>query len=720
MPAETESAALPDAVPTDPVPSLTHARDGQVELDPSNPFAQPSDLPYGLPPLDRVDVDSFRPAILAGIAQQRAEWEAIATDPAPVTFANTLEALERSGELLARATRTFWVYTSSVGGAELDALDAELSPLLSAHWDSFELDPRLLARYDALAAAVEDGSHPPLEPEAAWLLHRRREVARRAGVGLDEAGTARLRELNAEITARQTEFGQRVVAGMAAAAVAVDSEEELAGLSEGDRAALHRSAVDRGSAADHLVTLILPTPQPVLVDADSRELRRRVQRASESRGSGVDQASDTREAILALARARAERARLLGYPHHAAYVAAGATAGSTEAVMGILTQLAAPAVRNARAEAEDLQVSLAVDVPGATLEAADWAHYAERVRRERYDVDLAALRPYFELGRVLEDGVFWTATQLYGLTFTERFDLPTYADGMRVWEVRDADGAGLGLFLGDYYAREGKRGGAWMTSFVNSSRLLGTRPVVTNTLNVPRPPEGEPTLLTWDEVNTAFHEFGHALHGLLSDATYPSLSGTAVPRDFVEYPSQVNEMWATHPEVMARYARHHATGEPLAADVVARLQEAARYGEGFRTTEYLGAALLDQAWHQLTPEEVPTDVADVAAFEAQALSRYGVDVPQVPPRYRSTYFNHTFGGGYDAGYYSYIWSEVLDADTQAWFEEGENGGLDAARGRRFREALLSRGHTGDPLGFFRDLRGRDADLTPLLVRRGLQ
>lgn len=702
------------------MPTLDSTSFDSPALDPANPFAQDSPLPYGLPELDRITPAHFRPAIAAGLAEQRAEWEAIATSTEPATFANTLEAIERSGELLRRVLPAFFIYTSSVGGPELNALEAELAPQVSEHWDSFLLDPRLLARYDQLADAVEKGTHQPLDDEQAWLLHRRRLEARRAGVGLDEASTARLKELNGAIAALETTFGQRVVAGMEAAAVPVAQDSALAGLSEPDRAGLARSAQERGSEAQYLITLVLPTSQPVLVDADDRELRQRVQQASESRGTGVDEASDTRATILDLARLRAERAGLLGYPHHAAYVAAGATAGTTEAVMGMLERLAAPAARNARAEAEDLQRLLEQEEPGATLEAADWTHYAERVRRERYDVDLAALRPYFELDRVITEGVFWTATQLYGITFTERHDLPFYADGMRAWEVHDSDGSGLGLFLGDYYAREGKRGGAWMTSFVDQSHLLGTRPVVTNTLNITRPPAGEPTLVTWDQVNTLFHEFGHALHGLFSNVTYPSLSGTAVPRDFVEYPSQVNEMWSVHPVVIERYARHHATGEPLPADVVARLDEAARYGEGFATTEYLGAALLDQAWHQLAPAQVPTEPEGVTTFEADALTRFGVDVPAVPPRYRSTYFNHTFGGGYDAGYYSYIWSEVLDADTQAWFEEGAGGGLDAERGRRFREVLLSRGHSRDPLVSYRELRGRDADITPLLDRRGLR
>ncbi|PFG19785.1 M3 family metallopeptidase [Serinibacter salmoneus] len=690
--------------------------DGAASLDPSNPFAEPSPLPYGLPPLDVIRIEHIAPAFHAGIAQQRAEWEAVATDTSPASVANVLEPLERSGALLQRVAATLFVYASSVGGSEIDALAEELSPLYEAHYDAFRLDDRLFARYQELERnlATQESSE-----ETRWLLQVLKRRATLAGVDLDTEAQARLREINARMSTLRARFGQREVAAMQAAAVEVTEESELEGLAAGDRAAFARSAQDRGSAAPYLITMILPTSQPVLTDARSRALRRRVQDASTSRGSGVDADSDTRETLLELVRLRAERARLLGYPHHAASVAARGTAATSEAVMGMLERLITPAVRNARAEAKELAALAERDDPGAPFEAGDWPFYADQVRRERFQVDRAALRPYLELDQVLTEGVFRTATELLGITFTERFDLPTYADGMRVWEVHDADGTGLGLFLGDYYARAGKRGGAWMTSFVDQSRLLGTRPVVTNTLNIPRPPEGQPTLLTWDEVNTLFHEFGHALHGLLSDVTYPSLSGTAVPRDFVEFPSQVNEMWQTHPTVLARYARHHETGESLDPEVAERLRESAQYGEGFATAEYLGAALLDQAWHSLAPQDVPTDIEQVVPFEEAALAAAGAAFDLVPPRYRTTYFNHIFAGDYDAGYYSYIWSEVLDADTQSWFEQGENDGLDPQRGRRYREALLSRGHSGDPMGFFRDLTGRDPDITPLLNRRGL-
>ncbi|MEE6273247.1 M3 family metallopeptidase [Georgenia sp. MJ206] len=695
----TDDAATP--APTTPAP----------QLDPANPFAAPSALPFALPDFGAIRTEHVRPAAEAGMTAQRAEWEAIATDPAPADVVNTLEALERSGDLLGRVLTVFFTLVSSCGDDELRALEAELAPRLAAHRDALYLDRRIFARLEALTDADVD-------EETAWLLRTYTKDFVRAGVRLGDAEQERLRAFNARLTTLETEFSQRVVAGMDAGAVHVTDRAELAGLDEGTVAALAQSAADRGRDG-YLITLQLPSQQALLAQASDRGLRERLLTASLTRGTGVDAASDTRATLLEIARLRAERAQLLGYAHHAAYVAEDATAGTTEAVNAMLAQLAPPAARNARAEAEEL----AAAQPEAPLAASDWSILAEKVRQERFSLDDSVLRPYLELDRVIHDGVFYAATQLYGLTFAEREDLAGYADGVRVWEVHESDGTPLGLFVGDYYAREGKRGGAWMNNLVDQSHLLGRAPVVLNNLNITRPPAGEPTLLTWDEVITAFHEFGHALHGLFSDVHYPSQSGTNVPRDFVEYPSQVNEMWALDPTVLEHFARHHATGEPLSADVRETLLGSSQYGEGFATAEYLGAALLDQAWHQVGPEDLPQDPAGVEAYEAAALQRAGLDLPLVPPRYRSTYFNHTFGGGYDAGYYSYIWSEVLDADTVEWFtteaSRDADGGLNREAGERFRRTLLARGHTADPLSFFRDLRGRDSAIEPLLVRRGL-
>ena len=679
-------------------------------LPADNPFAAPSTLPYELPDFGAIRHEHLRPALLAGLAAQRAEWEAIATDPAEPDVANTLEALERSGALLRRVGPVFNTLVSSCADDALRELEAELAPLHAAHRDALYLDRRIFARLEAL-------DERQLDEETAWLLHTYRTDFVRAGIRLDDAQQERLRELSARLTALETEFSQRVVKALDAGAVHITDRSRLVGLAESTVDALAQSAAERGSGG-YLITLQLPTQQALLAQAADRSLREELLTASTARGTGHDEDSDTRGVLLELARLRAERAQLLGYPHHAAYVAEDSTAGTTEAVNELLARLTPPAVRNAAAEASAL-----AEAHGAPIEPWDWAFLAEQVRQERFRIDDAALRPYLELERVLHDGVFHAAERLYGIALTERTDLAGYADGVRVWEVTEEDGSPLGLFVGDFYAREGKRGGAWMHNLVDQSELLGQQAVVVNNLNITRPAPGAPTLLTWDEVITAFHEFGHALHGLFSAVTYPSLSGTNVPRDFVEFPSQVNEMWARHPQVLARYARHHETGAALPEELLRALLDSAQYGEGFDTTEYLGAALLDQAWHQVTPQDVPEEPGDVLAFEQRALERAGVAERLVPPRYRSTYFNHTFGGGYDAGYYSYIWSQVLDADTVEWFTtegaQDEDGGLNRAAGGRFRTVLLSRGHSAEPLRCYRELRGRDAEIEPLLTRLGL-
>ncbi|MDQ0850076.1 peptidyl-dipeptidase Dcp [Arthrobacter sp. B3I9] len=496
---------------------------------------------------------------------------------------------------------------------------------------------------------------------------------------------------------------------MKSASLLLDDSAELAGLPADDVASAAEAARAAGHDGKYLLTLIQPSNQPALAALDNRDVRRRLYEASIGRGSGGGPL-DVLDLVKQTVRLRAEKAKLLGFSNYAGLTVDQQTAPDVEAVRTMLKRLAPAAVRNADAEAEAL-----AEIAGHPLEAWDWAYYSAKVKRERYSVDEQALRPYFELDRVLNDGVFFAAHALYGVTFAERTDLAGYHPDVRVWEVRDADGSGLGLFLGDYYARESKRGGAWMNSLVDQSRLLDTRPVVINNLNISKPPAGEPTLLTLDEVRTAFHEFGHALHGLFSSVAYPRFSGTSVPRDFVEYPSQVNEMWMMWPEVLANYARHHVTGEALAQELADKLDAARLWGEGFGTTEYLGAALLDLAWHLLDASGVPEDVLE---FEAKALASAGVAHGLIPPRYRSGYFQHIFAGaGYAAGYYSYIWSEVLDADTVEWFKE--NGGLSRTNGDFFRAELLSRGNSRDPLESFRAFRGRDAELEPLLKRRGL-
>ncbi|GAB4100166.1 M3 family metallopeptidase [Sinomonas halotolerans] len=690
-----------------------------------NPLRSPSTLPYGLPPFGELADEHYAEAVREGLAQHLAEIEAIAADPAPADFENTAAAVERSGQLLARAVPAFMTLVSSHATEGIRALETELMPELSAHEDAIHLHRGLYERFAAIGTTGLDAESARLVDE--WLA-----AFRRSGIDLDDAGQTRLREINGELARLGTEYGQRVARAVNDAAVLVTDEAQLAGMPDDDRAAAAEAARAAGHASGWLLTFIQPTGQPLLSVLEDRRLRRRIFEASIARGSEPGE-TDVRELVVAMAALRAEKAALLGFADFAELAVEDQTAPSIAAVRDMLARLVPAAVRNARAEAERLAAEA-----GHALEPWDWAFFSARVRRADYAVDESALRPYFELDRVLRDGVFFAAGRLYGLRFEERTDLAGYHPDVRVWEVFDADGSGLGLFLGDYFARPTKRGGAWMNSLLEQSRLLGHRPVVVNNLNVPKPPAGEPALLTLDELRTVFHEFGHAMHGLLSDVQYPRFSGTNVPRDFVEYPSQVNEMWMLWPEVVANYARHHATGEPLPAEELERLEAARLWGEGFATTEYLGAALLDLAWHSLRADggsgrpESPEDaegtegtegpagaaVADPIAFEAAALGEAGIAVDLIPPRYRTGYFQHIFAGGwYAAGYWSYIWSEVLDADTVEWFRE--SGGLTRANGDTFRAELLSRGYSRDPLESFRAFRGRDAEVDHLIARRGL-
>ncbi|MDP9996731.1 M3 family metallopeptidase [Pseudarthrobacter sulfonivorans] len=668
----------------------------------TNPLLSTSDLPYGLPPFARLGPAEYSEAVAAGFAEHLAEIQAIVDNTADVTFENTAVAMEKSGQLLQRAAAAFFTLVSADATDAIRDLETELSPRFSAHQDEVYLNRALFDRFAAIDVSG-------LDPESVRLVEEYLKEFRQTGIQLDLPGQERLKGINAELSRLGTEFGQRVKEGMKSAALLVDSAGELAGLPADDLASAAEAAREAGHGDKFLLTLIQPSNQPAMAALENRDVRRRLFEASLARGSDGG-TLDVLDLVRSMAGLRAEKAALLGFANYAELVVERQTAPSFEAVQSMLNRMAPAAVRNADAEAAAL-----AEVAGHPLEAWDWAFYSAKVRREKYSVDEQGLRPYFELDRVLRDGVFFAATSLFGITFHERHDLDGYHPDVRVWEVRDQDGEGLGLFLGDYYTRETKRGGAWMNSLVEQSALLGNKPVVINNLNISKPPAGEPTLLTLDELRTTFHEFGHALHGLFSNVTYPRFSGTAVPRDFVEYPSQVNEMWILWPEVLANYARHHLTGEALPQDTVDRLNESRLWGEGFATTEYLGAALLDLAWHVLDEAGVPDDVV---AFEAKSLAAAGVAHALIPPRYRTGYFQHIFAGdGYAAGYYSYIWSEVLDAETVDWFTE--NGGLDRTNGERFRQELLSRGNSRDPLESFRTLRGREAKLEPLLRRRGL-
>ncbi|MGA8254987.1 MAG: M3 family metallopeptidase [Nocardioides sp.] len=678
-----------------------------------NPLLTPSSLPFALPDYQRITDAHVREALEVGLAEQLAELRAISESTEEPTVANTLEAWERSGATLQRTLSAFWVAKAADTNPERDAIEEEFAPRLAAHEDAILLDSALYARLRALGAR-RDAGEVTLDDEAAFLLERRLLDFERGGIALDSDTQSRLRALNSEIASAQSSFEQRLVAGRNAAGVHVTDEAELAGRGDGERARLRESAAAAGLDG-WLIDITNTTRQPILSSLEHRPLRERVHRASVARGLGGQH--DTRELLLRLARLREERALLLGYPHHAAYVAEIGCAGTTEAVSTMLAQLATGAVARAREEEVELRARFADLEPGATFEAWDWLYVADRERQARFSLDEALLSPYLEFDRVLHRGVLAAATALYGVTFHERPELVGYVPQAQVFEVREHDGSVLGAVVIDPFTRPTKRGGAWMTSIVDQSHLLGTSPVVTNTCNIAPPAPGKPSLMSWDNVITLFHEFGHDLHGLLSDVRYPSRSGTSVPRDFVEFPSQVNEIWAYEATLLADYAVHHETGEPMPTEWVDAIRASRDFGGGFDATESLAAMLLDQAWHTTPADQLPTDPAEVEVFEETALAAAGVDLPLVPPRYRSAYFSHIFGGGYAAAYYSYIWSEIMDADTVAWF--GDHGGLSREAGQQFRDGLLGRGGSLDSMEVYRDFRGADPDLSHLLERMGI-
>ena len=673
----------------------------------TNPFFAPSTLPYEMPPFAEIKDEHYRPAFEKGMQEQLAEIVNITKQRDLPTFENTMIPIEKSGQILDRVATVFYNKASADSTDFTNELEEEIAPLLAAHSDAIRLDSALYRRIGTLHDQLDMLT---LNAESKYLVERYYIEYTVAGAGLDDAAKDKLREYNQTLSTLTTRFEKNLLADTNDLAVVIDDADELAGLEPGEISAAAEAARERGLDGKYLVTLVLSTGHPFLSALTNRSVRERIMTASRARGNRGG-AWDNRELVLEITKLRAERARLLGFESHAAWVTADETARNPEAVAAMLGRLAIPAARNAIDEQHDLQEIVG---NGFDLAAWDWAFYSEKVRRAKYDVDTAAMRPYFEAERVLQEGVFFAATKLYGVTFTERPDIVAYHPEVRVFEVHNDDGSPVGLFSYDLYTRDSKRGGAWMNSLVSQSALLNHPVIVTNNHNVPKPAAGEPTLLTYDEVNTLFHEFGHALHGLFARVTFPKFAGTNTYRDFVEFPSQVNEMWMLWPEVLTNYAVHHQTGEPMPQDFVDKIQASSAFNEGFATSEYLAAALLDQAWHSISAD---AEVTDVAAFEAAALASVGLNNPVVPTRYSSTYFAHTFSGGYDAGYYSYIWSEVLDADTVEWFKE--NGGLTRANGNRFRERLLGVGGSKDPLEAFRDFRGRDADITPLLNRRGL-
>ena len=678
-------------------------------MTPDNPFAEASPLPFGAPRFDRIRDEHYGPAIEEGIRRHLAEVEAIAHQDAAPSFENTIVALERSGQLLSRVVKVFDAITSANTNEFLQEVQAETAPRRAAHYDAIYLDDALFARVDTI---YRQRAALGLTQEERYLVERYHDEFVRAGARLSAADKTRLRALNEEESTLTTEFQNRLLAATKAGAVVIEDPSELDGLREAEIAAAAAAAKERRNEGAWVLPLQNTTQQPALQSLRRRHVRQRVFLASVHRADRGD-GHDTRAIIARLAGLRAERAALLGYPCAAAHVLEDQMAKTPDAAAKLLTDVGRAAAAKAQMEAEKVHALMHQSSDGA-LEPWDWQYYAEQVRQAEYDLDEAQIQPYFALDRVLHDGVFYAASLLYGLTFRPRNDIPVYHPDVCVFEVFDADGSSLALLYSDLFKRDNKSGGAWMDSFADQSGLLGTKPVVFMVANFTKPAPGRQALLTFDEVTTMFHEFGHVLHGMLARVHYPLLAGTNVPRDFVEFPSQFNEHWALDPAVFANYARHHESGEPMPLALVDRIKKARTFNQGFALTEYIKAAVIDMAWHTLPESDVPLDAA---RFESYALERSGLPLAAVPPRYHSTYFAHIWIGGYAAGYYAYLWAEVLDHDAYAWFVE--RGGLTRENGQRFRDMILSKGGTEEPAAMYRAFRGRDPRIEPLLAQRGL-
>jgi peptidyl-dipeptidase Dcp len=703
----TESAVLPTSTL---VPESVLSR--RPELPPDNPFHAPSSLPYHTPAFDTIKVEHFQPAYLAGMEQQIAEMKAIAAQEDAPTFDNTIVAMEKSGALLTRVRNVFSNLTSSHTNETLQQIEEELAPLLAAHSDNILLNRELFQRVDALWTARESLG---LTGEQREVLKQHHENFIRAGARLTDSEQARIRSLNEQLSTLETRFEKNLLAITKERSVLVDSSEELDGMTTSEIAAAAQAAKGRGHDGRFLLEIQNTTRVPVLPSLNNRALRQRVWEASAFRGLGRDGGLDNRPLVLEIAKLRAERAQLLGFPNHAAYKLQNQMAETPEAARRMLTDLVPGVVARVRQEAADLEDMIRQSGLDHELAPWDWEYYAEKVRKAKFEVDESAVKPYFELNNVLTRGVFFTMNRLYGISFRERKDLPVYQADVRVFDVLDGDGSQIGLYYFDPYKRDSKRGGAWMSSFVDQSGLLNEKPVIVNCLNIPRPADGEPALISFDNVTTMFHEMGHAVHGLFSDVTYPSVAGTNTPRDFVEFPSTFEEDWAILPEILANYAVHYQTGERIPQELLDKVVRASKFNQGFDTLEYLAAAILDLEWHSLTPDQIP---ADAEQFEAGVLKKNGIDIAAVPPRYRTAYFAHIWPGGYSSSYYAYLWSEVLAADAFAHMRA--NGGLTAANGRKFRETILSVGSSREPMESYKAFKGGEPTVDALLIRRGLK
>lgn len=679
-------------------------------LPSTNPFSTAIKLPYQAPPFDKIKDADYKPALEAGIKEKLFEINKIADNPEPPTFENTLVAMEKSGQLLERVSNAFNAATSANTNPFLQQLDEEMAPKIAASQNAIYLNTKLFRRIENI---YNNRSKLKLDPESNRLTERVYQRFILAGARLSESEKAKLKKLNEEEATLSSRFSNQLINATKAGALVVDDAAELEGLSQNELSTYAKNASDKNLTGKWLIPLQNTTQQPPLQTLSVRATRQKLFEASWNRAEKGD-ANDTRAIITRLAAIRAEKARLLGFPTFAAWKLQDQMAQNPETVDRFFAQLAPAVTAKAKSEAADIQALIDNQNGGFTLAPWDWDYYAGQVRKARYDLDEAEVKPYFELNKVLEDGVFYAANQLYGLTFKERKDIPVYHPDVRVFEVFDKDGKPLALFYGDYFKRDNKGGGAWMSNFVEQSTLLDTKPVIYNVCNFNKPAPGQPALLTFDNVTTMFHEFGHALHGMFASQKYPSLSGTNVARDFVEFPSQFNEHWALDPKVLQHYAIHYQTGETIPQTLIEKIKKASTFNNGYSLTELIEAAMLDMQWHELP---AGTTVKDVDVFEKEALNKTGLDVSQVPPRYRSSYFNHIWGSGYAAGYYAYLWTKMLEEDAYAWFEE--HGGLTRANGQRFRDMILSKGNTLDYKQMYRAFRGRDANIDAMVKYMGL-
>lgn len=674
-----------------------------------NPLFQASTLQYQAPDFSVIKDEHFQPALEQGIKEHYQEILAIANNPAAPTFDNTIVAMEKSGALLTRASSVFYNLAGSNSNPALRKIQGEMAPKMAAHSDNINLNPALFARIETI---YNDRNNLGLTPEAVRLVEVYHQRFIMAGAKLTDEQKVKIRALNEEQSTLTNEFSQRLLRLTKEIAIVVDNKEQLAGLSDSEITSAANDAKAAGHEGKYLINITNTTRQPVLASLENRELRQRIWEASANRGLTGE--NETASLVSRLAQLRAERAALLGYENWASYRLAPQMAKTPEAVYSMFGSMVPAVVANTEKEATDIQAM--IDKTGGKFELApwDWEFYAEKVRQEKYALDANSIRPYFEFNRVLEDGVFYTLKELYGVTLKPRPDLPVYHPDVKAYEMFDADGSSMAIFYADYFAREGKRGGAWMSSFVGQSFLEGTKPVVVNVMNIKKAPEGQPTFVSYNEVTTMFHEMGHGTHGMFSKVTYPSLAGTSVSRDFVEFPSTFEEDWAAHPKVLANYAKHYETGKPIPDDLLQKLLKSGSFNQGFDTLEYMAAALVDMEWHSLSPD---APLQDVATFEANALKKHGLNITAVPPRYKSTYFAHAFPGGYSASYYAYMWSEILAADAFAYVQT--QGGLNREIGMKYRKTIREVGNSIAPMEAYKNFRGQEPTTEGLLNRRGL-